>query len=55
MVIFCLFNLIIELKEKIKNIVIGILVIGKLIKVGDFYIEGVVVVFFKDVIKFNLV
>ena len=55
MAILCLSNSITELKEKIKNIVIGTSVTGKLIKVGDFHIEGAVAALLKDAIKPNLV
>lgn len=55
MAILCLSNSITELKEKIKNIVIGTSVAGKLIKVGDFHIEGAVAALLKDAIKPNLV
>ena len=55
MAILCLSNSIIELKEKIKNIVIGTSVEGKLIKVGDLHIEGAVAALLKDAIKPNLV
>ena len=55
MAILCLSNSITELKEKIKNIVFGTSVTGKLIKVGDFHIEGAVAALLKDAIKPNLV
>ena len=55
MAILCLSNSITELKEKIKNIVIGTSVAGKLLKVGDFHIEGAVAALLKDAIKPNLV
>ncbi|ERT43642.1 formate--tetrahydrofolate ligase [Fusobacterium nucleatum] len=55
MAILCLSNSITELKEKIKNIVIGTSVTGELIKVGDFHIEGAVAALLKDAIKPNLV
>ncbi len=55
MAILCLSNSITELKEKIKNIVIGTSVEGKLIKVGDLHIEGAVAALLKDAIKPNLV
>ena len=55
MAILCLSNSITELKEKIKNIVIGTSVTGKLIKVGDLHIEGAVAALLKDAIKPNLV
>ena len=55
MAILCLSNSITELKEKIKNIVIGTSVTGKLLKVGDFHIEGAVAALLKDAIKPNLV
>lgn len=55
MAILCLSNSITELKEKIKNIVIGTSVTGKLIKVRDFHIEGAVAALLKDAIKPNLV
>ena len=55
MAILCLSNSITELKEKIKNIVIGTSLEGKLIKVGDLHIEGAVAALLKDAIKPNLV
>ena len=55
MAILCLSNSITELKEKIKNIVIGTSTEGKLIKVGDLHIEGAVAALLKDAIKPNLV
>ncbi|QQB74203.1 formate--tetrahydrofolate ligase [Fusobacterium canifelinum] len=55
MAILCLSNSITELKEKIKNIVIGTSVEGKLIKVEDLHIEGAVAALLKDAIKPNLV
>ena len=55
MAILCLSNSITELKEKIKNIVFATSLEGKLIKVGDFHIEGAVAALLKDAIKPNLV
>lgn len=55
MAILCLSNSITELKEKIKNIVFGISLDGKLLKVGDLHIEGAVAALLKDAIKPNLV
>ena len=55
MAILCLSNSIIELKEKIKNIVFGTSLDGKLLRVGDLYIEGAVAALLKDAIKPNLV
>jgi len=55
MAILCLSNSITELKEKIKNIVVGTSLEGKLIKVGDLHIEGAVAALLKDAIKPNLV
>ena len=55
MAILCLSNSITELKEKIKNIVFGTSLEGKLLRVGDLHIEGAVVALLKDAIKPNLV
>ena len=55
MAILCLSNSITELKEKIKNIVFGISLDGKLLRVGDLHIEGAVAALLKDAIKPNLV
>ena len=55
MAILCLSNSIIELKEKIKNIVFGTSLDGKLLRVGDLHIEGAVAALLKDAIKPNLV
>lgn len=55
MAILCLSNSIIELKEKIKNIVFGTSLEGKLLRVGDLHIEGAVAALLKDAIKPNLV
>ena len=55
MAILCLSNSIIELKEKIKNIVFGTSLDGKLLRVGDLHIEGAVTALLKDAIKPNLV
>ena len=55
MAILCLSNSITELKEKIKNIVFGTSLEGKLLKVGDLHIEGAVAALLKDAIKPNLV
>ena len=55
MAILCLSNSITELKEKIKNIVFGTSLDGKLLRVGDLYIEGAVAALLKDAIKPNLV
>ena len=55
MAILCLSNSITELKEKIKNIVFGTSLEGKLLRVGDLYIEGAVAALLKDAIKPNLV
>ena len=55
MAILCLSNSITELKEKIKNIVFGISLEGKLLRVGDLHIEGAVTALLKDAIKPNLV
>ena len=55
MAILCLSNSITELKEKIKNIVFGTSLEGKLIRVGDLHIEGAVTALLKDAIKPNLV
>lgn len=55
MAILCLSNSITELKEKIKNIVFGISLEGKLLRVGDLHIEGAVAALLKDAIKPNLV
>ncbi|WP_335994565.1 formate--tetrahydrofolate ligase [Fusobacterium polymorphum] len=55
MAILCLSNSITELKEKIKNIVFGTSLDGKLLRVGDLHIEGAVAVLLKDAIKPNLV
>ena len=55
MAILCLSNSITELKEKIKNIVFGTSLEGKLLRVGDLHIEGAVAALLKDAIKPNLV
>ena len=55
MAILCLSNSITELKEKIKNIVFGTSLEGKLLRVGDLHIEGAVTALLKDAIKPNLV
>ncbi|WP_336008160.1 formate--tetrahydrofolate ligase [Fusobacterium polymorphum] len=55
MAILCLSNSITELKEKIKNIVFGTSLDGKLLRVGDLHIEGAVAALLKDAIKPNLV
>ena len=55
MAILCLSNSITELKEKIKNIVFGTSLDGKLLRVGDLHIEGAVTALLKDAIKPNLV
>ena len=55
MAILCLSNSITELKEKIKNIVFGTSLGGKLLRVGDLHIEGAVAALLKDAIKPNLV
>lgn len=55
MAILCLSNSIIELKEKIKNIVFGTSLEGKLLRVGDLHIEGAVAALLKEAIKPNLV
>ena len=55
MAILCLSNSIIELKEKIKNIVFGTSLDGKLLRVGDLHIEGAVAALLKDAIKPSLV
>ena len=55
MAILCLSNSITELKEKIKNIVVGTSLEGKLLRVGDLHIEGAVAALLKDAIKPNLV
>lgn len=55
MVIFCLSNDFNDLKEKCGVIYVGDIWEGKFIYVCDFKVEGVMVVLFKDVIKFNLV
>ena len=54
MAILCLSNSITELKEKIKNIVFGTSLDGKLLRVGDLHIEGAVAALLKDAIKPNL-
>ena len=53
--ILCLSNSITELKEKIKNIVFGTSLEGKLLRVGDLHIEGAVAALLKEAIKPNLV
>ena len=55
MAILCLSNSITELKEKIKNIVFGTSLEGKLLRVGDLHIEGAVAALLKEAIKPNLV
>ncbi|WP_339003751.1 formate--tetrahydrofolate ligase [Fusobacterium polymorphum] len=55
MAILCLSNSITELKEKIKNIVFGTSLDGKLLRVGDLHIEGAVAALLKEAIKPNLV
>ena len=55
MAILCLSNSITELKEKIRNIVFGTSLEGKLLRVGDLHIEGAVAALLKDAIKPNLV
>ncbi|QNE66302.1 formate--tetrahydrofolate ligase [Fusobacterium hwasookii] len=55
MAILCLSNSITELKEKIKNIVFGTSLEGKLLRVGDLHIEVAVAALLKDAIKPNLV
>ena len=55
MAILCLSNSITELKEKIKNIIFGTSLDGKLLRVGDLHIEGAVAALLKDAIKPNLV
>lgn len=55
MAILCLSNSITELKEKIKNIVFGTSLDGKLLRVGDLHIEGAIAALLKDAIKPNLV
>ena len=55
MAILCLSNSITELKEKIKKIVFGTSLEGKLLRVGDLHIEGAVAALLKDAIKPNLV
>lgn len=55
MAILCLSNSISELKEKIKNIVFGTSLDGKLLRVGDLHIEGAVAALLKEAIKPNLV
>lgn len=55
MAILCLSNSITELKEKIRNIVFGTSLDGKLLRVGDLHIEGAVAALLKDAIKPNLV
>lgn len=55
MAILCLSNSISELKEKVRNIVFGTSLDGKLLRVGDLKIEGAVAALLKDAIKPNLV
>lgn len=55
MAILCLSNSLADLKEKIKNIIIGLNMDKEPVRVGDLHIEGAVTSLLKEAIKPNLV
>ena len=55
MAALCLANSLMDLKDRIKNMIFGFSTDGRALKVGDLHIEGAVTVLLKDAIKPNLV
>ena len=55
MAALCLANSLMDLKDRIKNMIFGFSTDGHALKVGDLHIEGAVTVLLKDAIKPNLV
>lgn len=55
MAALCLANSLMDLRDRIKNMIFGFSTDGRALKVGDLHIEGAVTVLLKDAIKPNLV
>ena len=55
MAALCLANSLMNLKDRIKNMIFGFSTDGRALKVGDLHIEGAVTALLKDAIKPNLV